>query len=850
MKTLNSFSLYKAIIKAPFVPALIWFILGLMMGFESKGRNWFWLYFFLIFFSLGLIIWLFRKSRYSIILFWLSLLGAGAFYSRFNFQLLSPNLEPYLNEKEPIRVFGKLKGFPEFFGDHSRIVLELREAFISGRWTKVKGRVRINIEQEYALGLVPGDELILMVRLRKVTNFSNPAGFDYKKYLARQGITAFGSKPSKLPMVKVCTNNNWSFFSKLQAYRAEIGKELVSGGLEGGALLSALILGDRYGISDEVENAFQDSGLLHILSISGFHLALIGSFSLGFLLLFLLLFPSLLLRFDRYRIAGALTMIPTSYYALVSGLGFPTIRSWIMVMVFLLSLVLRRERGIWNTLALACWIILLIEPSALYDLSFQLSFLAVFGITYFSPRVWRMIKRQGENALGALDRGFRVYMIFIVRKLWRYFAEIFIVGVICQFFLAPFLAQRFHQIYFFAPLHNLIIVPLVGFGILPLALSGLASLSFAPSFGSFLLYTSAKVCFIAERLIIWLSKLKGNYTFVRAPTNTELFFWMVLGFALFELLYFIRTKEFSIPFLKNFERKRNIVGCLVLMLILCSGTLIREELKYLKRVALKGELVLSVFDVGDGQSILVRLSQEKAILIDGGGFLKSDYDIGKSVVGPSLIELGIKKLDAVILTNSSPEHAKGLYYILSHFPVKEFYLTKDLAGLSKGLIEIAEDKKVRINYLDSSISPFYLGNMMVQILNPAREEEEGSNQNDRSVVILLKYHNIRILIPSDITSRVEKKLLKKYKDMLSSQILIAPHHGSKSSSSLEFVSSVSPEVVIVSAGGHSWYGTPSGEVIERYRKVGAKVFKTSEKGMIEVHTNGTGYRIILSCVYK
>ena len=259
----------------------------------------------------------------------------------------------------------------------------------------------------------------------------------------------------------------------------------------------------------------------------------------------------------------------------------------------------------------------------------------------------------------------------------------------------------------------------------------------------------------------------------------------------------------------------------------------------------KNKMMISLLDVGQGNSALIETSQGRKILIDGGGFPgSSTFDTGKFILAPFLWKKGIDTLDLVILTHPESDHLKGLIYILENFKVHKLIKNTDHANLSsyKKLIEICKKRQIPILEISHTNKKLEIGD--THIFFPSRAVSLiPNNLNNNSLILKLSYKNFSMLFPGDILKSREKQLALLYGRKLHSNVLLAPHHGSFSSSSLDFLEKVRPEIVVISCGRNNKYNFPHTEVLKRYNYMNARILRTDTDGAVFITTDGNHYEI-------
>jgi len=273
--------------------------------------------------------------------------------------------------------------------------------------------------------------------------------------------------------------------------------------------------------------------------------------------------------------------------------------------------------------------------------------------------------------------------------------------------------------------------------------------------------------------------------------------------------------------------------------------LIGDTLYLALKDKLNNDLRITVIDVGQGSAILVRFPGGRNMLIDGGGFVESSFDTGKAIVAPYLYHERISKIDTVILTHQHPDHLLGLYYILDNFNVQEFWSTQIIGDDEdyQKMLKIIEERKIRMVPLTKEPSGKIISNVEINFLWPpsaARlnaKDLSDADLNDASLVIQIKYGKIAFLITGDISADIENALIRSGRD-LKSDVLFVPHHGSRHSSSIEFIQKVACRYAVISAGKDNAFRHPHHSILERYRSENVQVMRTDRDGAVMLATDG------------
>jgi competence protein ComEC len=645
----------------------------------------------------------------------------------------------------------------------------------------------------------------------------NPGGFDYGAYLERQGIDAVASVsgPGRITVLASTTDDPpWVPWRTIDEWRDRIRQGAVAS-LHGAALglYLGMIIGEPDYISPEIRDVFMATGTVHILSISGSHLGLIA---LG--LFFVIrrgcrLLPSFwLLSLSRYttptRLAAVLTAPPVVLYTLLAGAQVATVRSLVMILLFLLAVWLGRDSNMLLTLAVAGWLILLHDPQALFDISFQLSFLSILAIGLVLQRTHR--DEEDESVTSCRTDRFRKWL----RSYCWMTGGVTLATV-------PLVAYYFNQVPWVGLLGNLVVVPIAGFVLVPV---GLASgiwyvLTGSETFpASHINQTIGDVLFRVVEVLAGIPRAEWHVASPSLPTMVV--FYVCLAIAIW---------PFAGVWLKRF-------GAAMAVLILIGWM-------WSPRPWSDGDTLRVTFlDVGQGDACLIELPDRKVILIDGGATYET-LDIGRAVVAPYLWDRGITHLDHVIGTHPQLDHIGGLAWTVRQFTVSRYWHNGTVreeafyARLQEGLHahhvpeQIAEEGQMVV---DS-------GPCRMQVLNPPRASaavtiagnpSSGSALNNRSIVTRLDCGPHSFLFTGDIETGTIARL--QHERAFSGRVVKVPHHGGRSSLHEGWIASAPSEVAVISVGRVNPYGHPTEPVLDAYRRQGTHVLRTDRDGAIQI----------------
>jgi competence protein ComEC len=795
--------------RSPFLPLTLALITGILIGKHIPVICS--LVALCLLFPLCLLLW--RRRLLIAQLFALAaVLALGAFLIRLSlYPAIPAHHIAHIPDRHRVQLTGTIYLPPQ--GYEREIVLYLMAEGISHGDTVVPatGRVRITI-RDPAVPLRYGYRVRLQTKLYHPHNFRNPGSFDYAGYLRRLGVLVTGYVREGDPVDVLSTDGGNPLLRWFDRWRQGIEAFLdANTKLPGRGFLKAVLVGERGEISDEVNEAFVAAGAVHILSISGSHLSIIVTLIFFSVQGLLTISERALLRYDTRKVAALVTFPPMLAYILITGLPIATIRSGIMATCFLVSILLDRYRNPFNTLAFAAFIILLVSPTALWDISFQLSFLSVLGIIVLTPPLYRLLYPHDPLSLLTRQKEGRIKQGIIV-SLIASFAAVVVTS--------PVVAFHFHRFSTIALASNAIIIPLVGFGILPLGLLSLPLIPLFPAGAALLAKAAAELSSWGIRAMEMIASLPFATFYLPGPTTLE----MIIFYC------FIA----SLLWLKGPRMKKAALAVIIVIAVF--------DLSYwgIRGYAAKG-MQVTFLDIGQGDCALVEFPGGTRMLIDGGGFY-GNFDVGERVIAPLLWERRILKIDYLVLSHPQPDHYKGLIFIARHFRPREFWHNgvRSESPTYEQLLETIREKGVTTVRVAEGFSRTIAG-VEVQALNPAEgttslpQKKAGVNTN--SLVLMISFGNHHLLFTGDIEKKAEARLVETNKG-LRAQVIKVPHHGSKRSSTDTFIKKVSPCYAVISVGFGNPFHQPGQGVVERYARLGCQVLRTDLDGAITVQSDG------------
>ena len=613
----------------------------------------------------------------------------------------------------------------------------------------------------------PGSRWRWWVRLKRPRGVLNAGGFDFEKNALAQRLAATGyvHDPFKARRLAPGTGlDSWR-----DRLSAQIGQALPG---EHARFVQALAIGDTRGLSDSDWEILRATGLTHQIAISGPHVGMVAGLGALLLLGLYRLLPSAGRVLPRPQAAGIAAFLAAFAYTALAGFALPTVRTLLMIAVVVLARCQRRAQSGAQAIALALIVILLVDPLSVLAPGFWLSFLGVGWLLWCLPHGteagWfrSFLDAQGVAVLGLLPL-----------TIW-FFGQASLVG----------------------PFANLIGIPVIGLGVVPLALLGLLLLPISPWAASLAWKVSAGLMdalwWCLERMAHW----PWAIAWLPEPSLLAL---LLAAIAVFWLL---------LP--------RHIAGNPLALLLLLPMLWPRIDLPT------QGAAEITVIDVGQGLSVLVRTSRH-ALLFDTGPHAPRGLDFGEAAVVPALHAEGVSHLDLLVVSHGDNDHAGGMVAVQRAFAplptlASEGWPAPNAQPCRRGAHWRWDG--VEFRFLHPPGNYPYL-------------------RNDSSCVLRIEASGHVALLPGDIGHWVEARLLHEQRDLLPADLLLVPHHGSATSSSPGFLAAVAPHWAVFATGADNRFGLPHPAVLARYRATGANLLDTATSGELSFRLDQSGARM-------
>lgn len=682
------------------------------------------------------------------------------------------------------RVEGTVVSLPENRTHALRFRFRIESLEYAGQKKQFTGTVLLNWYQAWP-DIKPGQRWNLKIRLKPAFGSLNPGAFNYAQWLFSQGIRATAYvRDSEQAVLLGTSSGRYSF----ERFRVKVQKFIEAQGLENRGVLSALATGVRTGISDAQWRVFRQTGTAHLVAISGLHIGLVSA--MAYLVGFRLWRHTLLVttQYPAQSVARLVSVLAAVFYAALAGFALPTTRALLMLLTYYGLLWFRRNPGRLFSLGLVLLLVLLIDPMAPLGGGFWLSFGAVFAIAQGTRYMSESQPASNSPGSGS-GQGMKKRLALWWRVQWAVFLGLF-----------PLTLFMFQQASLVSLPANIVAIPVVALLVVPLVLLGLIALILQIQF------VAAGLLELADGLLVWLWKLlqfmsDSPFAVANLPVPQP---WELV----------VAAAGFAVIFISAIGRARWLGLFGLLPLLLESEMTVHP-----------GDYQLEVLDVGQGLAVVVR-TRDHTLLYDAGVRYPSGFDAGSAIVLPFLRQQGIRKIHAVVASHDNIDHSGGLRAVLSEFPSAQRYSSAAF-------------------YPDSRAC--YAGQqwewdgVIFSFLHP--EAENSRAGNNQSCVLKIQGRYGSGLLSGDIERETEQQLLTKSTDKISDiDVLLVPHHGSRTSSTAAFINRVNPALAVVSAAYLNRFGHPHSMVVKRYSGRSIPFLNTADSGWINIRVAAEGIR--------
>ena len=722
------------------------------------------------------------------------------------------------------------------------------------RMVPVSGGVRTTIPAHNVTfpTLHCGDVVEMPLRLKMPLRYHDPGAWQYADYLLSQGISVHATTraAAKVQVLrdgaasvkcKLFAAQSWASTQMIAYVRSQTNLRLpviVRLSDDDAGMLNAMLFGDRTRLTHVLRIGFERTGSFHLFVVSGMHVALLAG---------IVLWTLRKLRIREW-LATLITLPLMTAYALLTGFGAPVQRALLMTAVFLVARLLSRERSVLNALGAAALAELIWSPSSLFEASFQMTFLAIFAIAGIAVplgersrmpwarasqrlnEVWQdpvlpprlaqfrvMLRLWGED-LSAVFGRWTYGLPAIGLRIVLWLAELALVGLVAEMVMALPMALYFHRATIFALPANMLTIPIIGI-LAPLAVILFLISLISPLAATLPATATAALLHSIGWVIARVSRI--HTADLRVP-----------GPALWAALLAVAAWAFCL-----WAVRRSTAWTLAALIALPLGTV--AALLPVRPLLSHGELEVTAIDVGQGDSLLVVSPQGRTMLVDAGGPVgglnevataTSNFDVGEEVVSPYLWFRQIRRLDVMVLSHAHSDHMGGMMAVMRNFRPHELWVATDPASDAyRSLISEAAEFGVTVRHLRAGDGMAW-GGSQIDVLAPERGySNPAAPTNNDSLVMRIEHGRSSVLLEGDAESASEEAMLAHRLTPVT--LLKVAHHGSRSSTTPEFLAALAPKDAVVSVGRGNTFGHPRGEVIQRISTSGTRLFRTDEFGL-------------------
>lgn len=637
----------------------------------------------------------------------------------------------------------------------------------------------------------------------------NFKGYSYKEYLMTKEI--YGTvKIENSNDVETIKKDQSNFFEKMINKLSNLLKRKVEILLpeNSASLLKGILLGDCIDISDDVKENFKECNLAHMLAVSGAHLS------------YLIIGINLILSKKIFgkRASKIITIFIIIIFMNITNMSQSIERAGISSIICIIASLIHRKPDAINAVAIAVLCTVIKNPLSILNVGMQLSYAGTLSLLMFANG------REENNSRETIENSEKG------KDIKKYLVESIKVTLCANILIMPLTIYKFNTISLNFILANLVAGPLLGLALI------LGLIMLVTSFVS--LNIAKFISFILNIILIVLiksTKLISQIPYSNITVITPYLISIVIIYIIIFLGYYIAKSPKLRKRLK--VNKKLIIKTIAIVLsitIISVATLNLLEEKKLK---------LYFVDVGQGDCTYLKTPSGKNILIDGGGNRdKEKYDVGKKVLLPYLLDRRVKKLDYIIVSHFDADHAQGLEAVIQNIKVKNIIVCKQASdsALYQEIIKLCKKKKVNIITVKRGQTIKIDKYVHFEILHPGDIMlDDGKGGLNANAIVAKMYCTIKnktttIMFTGDIEEKAEEELVKIYGDKLKADILKVAHHGSKTSSTAEFLKCVSPKIALIGVGKGNTFGHPNSGVLARLEDINAKIYRTDKLGEITV----------------
>ncbi len=663
-----------------------------------------------------------------------------------------------------------------------------------------------------------GDKVRLQGEFRKGSEQRNTGGFDYQLYL--KSIHIYGTL--KVEKYQKISSNNTNWIEKgIHTIKVAITKNIETVlEKEEAQIVKGLILGDTTELQEELKEKFQVANISHVLAVSGMHIIYI---IIGIEVVFK--------KWLGKRQVKYVVIFGLVFYMALTGFTSSIVRAGIMGIMNMLAFLVYRKNDIWTSIAISLGIILIQNPYALTGVGLQLSYLGTIGIILFHKNI-----KQYLDNMKWINNHIEIKRSKRISKIVENLKDMVSVTLSAQMMILPIMLYHFHIIGIYFVITNILVSIIIG---------PIMFLSIIFIFGTFihLKFSQFISIFLSFGIkgLIQISNLSNlPFSKIYVPTPS------ILGIIIYYIVILVGNQIYVVYTGKHLnstqKRVKNLIALMKYKLYEKKkktkkiyqkifqekngkAFIVRTYKVILLMIFLIGiyqfpkDLEIHFLDVGQGDACFIITPNHKTILIDGGGSTSSSFDVGKDTLIPYLLDRGYTKLDYVFISHFDQDHVGGILSLLEELKVGQIFVgkqEKESENYEEFLGRVKE-KNLQVREVKKG-DKIIIGDVTFHILWPIEKQIEENQLNNNAMVMKLQYKEFSMLFTGDIEEVAEKKILDTYNndlDILKATVLKVAHHGSKSSSTEEFLKAVNSKVAIIGVGESNMFGHPSDVVLER-----------------------------------
>lgn len=770
-------------------------------------------------------------------------------------------IENQFPQEAPMHIIGEIISIKEEKEYYNKYILKI---IINQNYKKTENqKIIIYVEKEYEY--FPGDIITVKGEFKKPSDSKNYKGFSYRKYLLQNKI--FGTmKCESTEKIK----ENRDTYIKILLLRLEFCNQINKIFKEDIAqFLNGLLFGKIDELSEEVEKNFEISNISHILAISGMHVTYV-LFGIKFIIEKII---------NNKKVCNLILIVFIFIFYIITGAAVSCLRACLMSTLIFVSSSLYRKNNFYISFIFSLLFILLLNPYNLYNIGMWLSYLGTLGIVvfysflkrfweYYSNRFIRRIDKKVKPKIITVaeetnEEFFLINFFNIKNKTLNYILENFLLSISAQILIFPIMIYAFNTISFTFFISNI----LVSIFIAPVLILGyfVVFISYIPiPFYKFFLLIEENMIFIILKIGEICAKLPLSRIYVSTPNLIFVIFYYTLIWVIIRLFnkrkYYCLKLALSFKFLKkqiksylnyiltNFNRainkfyKNNIAKMsnsnkfinINNLIFYVKVFFVIITISIVGFILIEKPLKIYFIDVGQGDCTVIQTPNNKNIIIDGGEGNTDKYDYGENVVLPYLLDRGITKIDYLIISHCDSDHIGGLFAVLENLKVEQILIgiQPEDSEQFEELIKMANKKKIEIKFLKAGDVFKLEKDIKLEVLWPIKNELIDENTlNNNSLVFKLFYKEFSILFTGDIEEIAEKEIINKYKiSKLNATILKVAHHGSKTSSTKDFLEKVNPKIALIGVGEDNKFGHPSENILKQLKSFNIKIYRTDING--------------------